>query len=226
MLTPEPLAPPARTDRVAVAALVSGVLGLAPVAVVLGAVGLARTKNPEVGGRRLALAGLVLGVLWSVGLVAVLVFALLLGNRFVSSVQDLTAPGADAGVADGAAKSASEIESGDCLLAWDPAAATGDIDPDVVVLDCSVPHRAQAFGEVDLSDGYPDAAPYPGAQALVGKGTAACRGQLPTNVDTTRAPSLDVSSVPPPSAGWAQGSRTVTCLAVATTTDLTTSVTL
>lgn len=75
---------PQRANGPAIASLVCGILGCFPIltsllAVILGIVGLRKTRDPQVGGKGLAISGLILGVLglgfWSVvgvGVVAVL----------------------------------------------------------------------------------------------------------------------------------------------------------
>jgi hypothetical protein len=67
----QPIQPP-RTSGAAIASLILGILGCIPfltgiLAVILGAVGLSATKKPNVGGRGLAIAGLVLGLVSIVG---------------------------------------------------------------------------------------------------------------------------------------------------------------
>jgi hypothetical protein len=64
--------PPPRTSGAAIASLILGILGCVPLltgvlAVILGMIGLGATKKPGVGGRGLAIAGLVLGLLSIVG---------------------------------------------------------------------------------------------------------------------------------------------------------------
>jgi hypothetical protein len=64
--------PPPRTSGAAIASLILGILGCVPVltgilAVILGFVGLSATSKPNVGGRGLAIAGLILGLLSIVG---------------------------------------------------------------------------------------------------------------------------------------------------------------
>ena len=225
-LRPEqPTEPAGRTDKVSVAALVTGILGLAPVAIALGVVGLMRTKRSDLHGRRYAQAGLVLGGLWAVGMVAVLLFALVVGQSLggSSSSQALDSATTDVAAQDGTTKSGSEVEQGDCLLAWDATALTPDADPDLLAVDCTLPHQAQAFGEVDLSDTYPDGAAFPGEPQVVEAGAAGCRTQVPTALAES-AQSLAVSAIPPTEQDWANGARTVTCLVVSSAADLTTSV--
>lgn len=229
VVTAERPEPAERTDPVAVAALVCGVVALVPVAVVLGVLALVRTRRPGVGGRRLAVTGLALSALWTVGFVVILGGALLVGSRVVESVGDLGQAGPAGPTSlqdDGETTAASQVQAGQCLDAWDPAAASGDIDPDVVVVRCTTPHGAQAFGRVDLSEEFPDDATYPGTGALATSAVAACTGRLDGAVDPDRGAGLDVSAVLPTSASWAAGARAVTCLVVAPGRTLTTSVTL
>jgi hypothetical protein len=216
---PEPA--PARTDPVSVAALVTGIVGLAPVAVALGVVGLVRTKRAGVGGRRLAVTGIALGMLWGIGFLTVFVFAVLLGQRVASSVQGLDEPEIGSGVVPGdpstVTKAASEVEQGDCVLAWDPTVVTGDVDPDVVVVTCTTPHQAQALARVDLSAGYPASAGWPGVAALTTRGTGACSSSDVAVVALTAAGGgASLTAIPPTVEAWASGARAVTCLLVAT----------
>lgn len=73
---PDPMSP--KTDGVSIAALVVSFLCcLAPVGVILGFVGLGRTKGGQRKGRGLAIAGIVIGILMSLvtgGLIATIVF--------------------------------------------------------------------------------------------------------------------------------------------------------
>ncbi|WP_143448059.1 DUF4190 domain-containing protein [Kineosporia sp. R_H_3] len=225
VLLPEQETRPAeRTSKIAVAALVTGIVGLVPVSVPLGIAGLVRTKRPGVGGRRLALTGLALSGLWTVAVVAVLVFAVFLGQQLTSPSGDTAGDPAAVAAQDGLTKSGAEVEQGDCLLAWDATTLTADADPDVVAVDCTNPHQAQAFGEVDLSDTYADGAAYPGPAALVTSSEEGCRLQAPTAL-VESATTMPLSGIPPTAADWAEGSRTVLCLVVSGSADLTASVT-
>jgi hypothetical protein len=247
ILHADPEQRPAATDGVSVAAMVFGVVGLAPVAIALGVVGLVRTKRSGNGGRRLAITGITLGALWAVAFLAVFVFAVVLGHRMVSSVHDLNATQAGTGVAPNdptaVTKAASEVEPGECLLGWDAAAGQAAADPaagstadpaadtgagarpDVVVVNCRTPHQAQAFQQVDLSQTFPATAAWPGAAAVTGPGTTACQSQAGSSVDPTLAAGLSVTVIAPTTEDWAGGSRDVVCLLVAPRAELTASVT-
>ena len=70
--TPGPSAPRPRTSGAAIASLVLGILGCIPfltslLAVVLGIVGIRKTRDPMISGRGLAIAGLVLGLVGIIG---------------------------------------------------------------------------------------------------------------------------------------------------------------
>jgi hypothetical protein len=87
---PLPYGPPqpATTDGMSIAALVTGIIGLGAVPVVLGILGLKRTKERGTSGRGLAIAGIVLGavelaigaVLVAIGLIAFLGLATMDSN--------------------------------------------------------------------------------------------------------------------------------------------------
>src|SRR5687768_11769373 len=79
---PPPVAPPMgyqqnvppqapRSNGAAVGSLICGLLGClgitALAAIILGILGIKKAKDPQVGGKGMAIAGLVLGILWLIG---------------------------------------------------------------------------------------------------------------------------------------------------------------
>lgn len=62
------------TDGFSVAALVTSLLGFNVIAIVLGIVGLNRTKNGAMAGRGMAIAGIVIGSLWFVAILILMIF--------------------------------------------------------------------------------------------------------------------------------------------------------
>ncbi|CAM3725033.1 DUF4190 domain-containing protein [Isoptericola cucumis] len=89
--SPYPAAAPAPqgTDGVSIAALVTGILGLALVPLVLGIVGVSRTTRSQRPGKGLAIAGIVLGALSTVGwLIGVLVLVATFGALEQQGVLD------------------------------------------------------------------------------------------------------------------------------------------
>lgn len=77
--------PPAKTDGVSIAALVLSFLCcLAPVGVILGFVGLSRTKNGQRKGRGLAIAAIVIGIVVTLVVIALVAFGVVFGKSVVS----------------------------------------------------------------------------------------------------------------------------------------------
>lgn len=168
--------------------------------------------------RRVALTAITLGLLWAVVVAAVVVAAVFVGTRLTRPSTTPTPtddPALTALSDDGTTKGASEVEQGDCLLGWDPATLEADGTGDVVVVDCTSPHRAEAVGDVDLSDTYSEKAAYPGTAALAAAGQEAC-GSVFGGSKQGEA-ELTVAAIPPSETDWADGGRTVTCLAVSST---------
>jgi hypothetical protein len=184
--------PPARREPLAVAALVTGVLGTGPVAVVLGAVGLHRVRSRGLRGRGLALAGLLLGVLGTLAWLAVGAVAVATAVATRPLGGDVAAP-RDA--------HAVQLVTGVCL----ETLPTGPEVDRVRVVPCAQDHRAQvltsyAFGADEE---------WPGDAAVVARVSAAC-----TLTEDERASDLRLVAWSPTERSWAGGDRTGLCLAV------------
>lgn len=81
--------PSSRTDGVSIAALVTGLLALAVVPLVLGIVGLRRTKRNGTQGRGLAIAGIILGALEIVGWIAFAIVVAFVINSYSGRIDTL-----------------------------------------------------------------------------------------------------------------------------------------
>ncbi|MEV7971690.1 DUF4190 domain-containing protein [Cellulomonas sp. NPDC089187] len=83
----QPFQPPAKrpTDGMSIAALVVGLIGGSLIAIVLGILGLRRTKNGERGGRGMAIAGIILGavttVVWTIVIIIAIAASTALSNE-------------------------------------------------------------------------------------------------------------------------------------------------
>lgn len=150
----QPAPPAQRWDGVSVAALVTGILGLGPVPVVLGAVGTRRTARRQRRGRAMAWTGLVLGVLSILSWMA-------LGGLAWLLLRPLPA---DVGAPRYAA--AHQLSEGNCLATL-PADGTVWV---VRVVPCADPHQAQVVVRQDLTD------PPAGQTRLDAAATALCAG--------------------------------------------------
>jgi hypothetical protein len=178
---------------VSVAALVTGALGLGPVAVVLGLIGWRRTRPGALRGRRLAVAGLVLGALGTLAWLALA--ALGVGTALASRPlpSDVTAP-VDA--------RAVQLVTGNCLA--EPP-QDGPVDR-VRVVPCADEHAAQVVSSYEFGR---DAA-WPGAAEAAARVAAGC--------DLTAAEQeqgLRMVAWAPTERSWSAGDRTGLCVAVA-----------
>jgi hypothetical protein len=184
--------PPPRTDGVAVASLVTGVLGLGPVALGLGIAGLRRTRPGGLRGRGLAVAGVVLGVVGTLAWLATVAVAVVTAAATRPLAADVAAP-VDA--------HAVQLVTGNCL---GELPADGRV-PRVRVVPCADAHAAQVVTSYDFGD-----VPWPGADAAAQRVAAAC-----DLTDAERAEGRRMVAWSPTEASWARGDRTGLCLVVA-----------
>lgn len=204
---PPPTAPPppARTNGLAVAALVLGIL-FAPLGIVFGIVALVQINRKGEKGRGLAIAGVAVGSVSVVLSVTLFAFgATVLGERYDGEV----------------AKSAFSLDKGDCFHhsgEWDTKVY------DVKAIDCDAPHNAEVVGEFDLYGIFEGE--YPGEKKLSGTADTRC-------TEVADAYSLDSWALPsdlyyayyiPTHHSWALGDRTVSCFWVKEKGELTESV--
>ena len=198
---PPPPVKPKQT--LSVVAFVLGVLGCIPLAsiaaVVVGAVALAKERA----GRAFAVAGIVLGTLWTVlGVVLVATDApQRFGDAVQESVRDLGVP------ADGELDSrlTEDLAVGDCFD--DPFVGdfSFDTDREIAVVDCAEPHDLEVF-DVFRLDEYSD----PGT--MFEDTDEACIEAFEdfVGIDYYRSELL-VYTYYPSRESWDAGTRTVTC---------------
>ncbi|MDM7830342.1 DUF4190 domain-containing protein [Cellulomonas edaphi] len=178
------------TDGVSIAALVTGLLALGPVAVVLGLVGLYRTTKRGTRGRGLAIAGIVLGALATVAwlvLVAVVVVTLMQTRPLPA---DVSSP---------RSAHVGQLVVGNCLATLPP---DGEVDT-VQVVPCAHDHAARVSSEYD----FPQDAVWPGQPAADARVARAC-----VLTEQERADGATVVTWAPTEDGWTRGDRAGLCL--------------
>lgn len=200
MTYPEPYYAPGwpqprpRLEGTAVAALVTGLLGLGPVAVALGVVALARTRRRGTRGRALAVTGVVLGAVGTVviGVVVVLALAALTATRPLGEVSEPQTAHVQ------------QLRPGHCL-----SALPGDgLVSSVQVVPCDHQHTAEVVHEGELDTWRSQAA---ADQA----GAALCRAALTGGVLSEAQLDAGVEWVvwTPTAGSWRGGDRAVLCVA-------------
>ncbi|MFE5340986.1 DUF4190 domain-containing protein [Isoptericola sp. NPDC056578] len=198
---PSPYGQPAPgTDGFSIAALITGILGISPVALGLGIAGMRRTRRTGQSGRGMAIAGVVLGALGILGwLVVVGLLALLATNE---EVQEGFSQGFEESYAD---RTGANLDLGDCFeLPDDATDLTG-----IVATDCASAHGAEMVGVDELTD-----AEYPGESSVVATTEDFCFEEFAAYVGTDYdASSLDMMYLYPTQASWAFGDRRLMCWA-------------
>src|SRR3954468_22266892 len=194
---PPPTAPWPRhdtgTDGFAIAALVLGILPLCAgvLGIVFGIIALNRIAGTAKSGRRLAIAGIVCGSLWVIGVIA----AIALG---VASEPERAIDGAVSSAGD---VPATDVRVGDCLS----AVPEGDLRT-VHVVPCLQPHAAEAVASFDLPDG-----PFPGEDQVTRLAGGGCERRAVTFLGASPK-HFQIYFLVPTTGTWIAGSRSVTCL--------------
>ncbi|MFE4971831.1 DUF4190 domain-containing protein [Kitasatospora sp. NPDC056651] len=197
---------PAPTNGLAVGSLVTGLLLVAPVALVLGIVALVQINRRKERGSGLAVTGLVLGTIGTLLLVLGLGAADFSSARAGRFGQPLKAPAGSV--------SWSDLKAGDCYDS--PGGGTtegGNGDAKVYWvhrLACADPHH----GEVAGTAGLPNAeGPYPGESEVRASAGRLCRKVLGDYaLDQWVLPDgMDDVYLYPTAKNWASGDRYVTC---------------
>lgn len=202
---PHPPSSAPGTDGVSIAALVTGVLLLGPVALGLGIAGIVRTKGGRRTGRGLAITGVVLGglstIFWALVAAGITLFATSGEARasfmegymegFNESFQEAT--GTDLAVGD-CFESPADLQDGGALEQ----------------VECSAPHEAEVIGLHHLEGG-----DFPGLDAIYTEGDALCLDSFESYLGVDYYDStLDFVYFHPSGTSWTFGDRLVLCAAV------------
>jgi hypothetical protein len=210
--------PPSRgTNGFAIAALIFGIIGGALLGFIFGFIALSQTKRTGQNGRGMAIAGIVLSGLWTIGFVLLIVLAVAsstppgpVAPTTVPTASPTAEPTTEPPVttAPSTAISATELQVGDCLNDLTNSTDVSSL-PSV---PCAQPHEGEVFAVFDLPPG-----PYPGAAGvddLVSKGCNARLAQYSPSAPSDDA--VGLFSVYPLEQNWNRDDREVVCIARAT----------
>jgi hypothetical protein len=194
------------TSGWAVASFILGIFAVVPLSVIFGFVGLQRIRRLGQRGKGLAIAGLILSLIW-VG-VFVAVSALSNGTATRQSATGKITHRGDLGVF--------ALATGDC---FDNPTNTKDIES-VTAIPCTQAHDSQVFAKFDLSG---DDSAYPAPDALTKMADTGCNSRT-GSIDKPKTNShMTIRVLFPEQDAWADGQRTVSCLIVNPKPTLTTS---
>ncbi len=196
MTAPEPADPsgpaaPRRTNGLAVAALVTGLLGLVLFAVGFGIAALVQAGRRGEKGRGLAAAGLVAAAVWT----AVFgVAAVMAAHRVEDTARRIDTHGKTW---------ASDLRSGDCFNALEERSTRVLLMPS----PCDRPHEGEIGAEVTLT-----ASAFPGDRAVAEMARKECRERTGFLRQSAYGNRLELYADRPDEKAWKDGDRDVVCL--------------
>ena len=198
---------PAGTSGWAIASFVLGVLGGTVLGIIFGIIALKRIRRLGQKGRGLAIAGLVLSTGWLV-LAIVAVIAVGVGGA--------TRSASTGKIVSRGHLPAFSLATGDCFN--NPAGARSVTS--VTAIPCTQPHNAQVFAQFKLTG---SDFSYPGATAVVRLASDGCHARTGSVSKAKTTSAMTIRILFPQENGWIIGRRTVSCLIVNPTADLTSS---
>jgi len=235
-----------KTDGFAIASLLLGVFGITVIGAILsinfGIMALRRVRRTGQPGRGLAIAGLIFSAIW-----------LLIGTFFVLGAGKGPLQPSASGGPSSASSGHSSASSGPSSASGGPSssptakpsssASPGSLSANVfalhpgqcfqnppasqtelgvtyvTVVPCAKPHNAQAFVQFTIKG-----ASWPGTEAIQRQADSGCHDRIKGNVAASKIKSsMSLRYLYPLESSWASGHRTITCLIVNSTPDLTTS---
>jgi putative regulator of septum formation/uncharacterized protein DUF4190 len=163
--------------------------------VIFGFVALSQIKKRNQKGKGLAVAGLVLSVVW----------VLICGAGIAFGIMSEPERSADGTVTEGGSVSSVELKLGDCLKKVPAEGVVTSVD----VVPCTQPHGAEVYAVFNLSG-----TAYPGSDAVIKQSEDGCTERV--DVLTAEAQKDDTLEVyylyPHTSLVWNRGDHSVSCL--------------
>ena len=186
------------TNGFAIAALIFGIIGGALLGYIFGFIALSQIKRSGQNGRGLAIAGLILSAMWTIGIILIIVLAIT-----TSATRDTGGT-----VTQGGDITATALQVGDCVNNLQNSTDVRSL-PGV---PCAQPHQGEVFAVFDL----PGGSTYPGRPAVREQVQAECNARLETYSPSAQTnTSIGLFSLYPQQESWAQGDRGVVCIATA-----------
>jgi hypothetical protein len=191
----------------AIASFVLGMLGGFVLSVIFGFIALSRIKRLGQRGRGFAIAGLVLSVVWLLGFIAIAV---------VGSHGQASRSPSSGNITHSGRLSVFSLAVGDCFN--NPAGASTVTT--VTAIPCSQRHNAQIYAKFNLTG---SDLSYPGNRAVTKLAEKGCNART-DSINKSAAPSsMTIRLLFPEQDAWLNGRRTVACMIVNPTADITSS---
>jgi hypothetical protein len=210
-----------RRNGFAIAAFVLGLVGASILGLIFAIVALGQIRRSRQRGKGLAIAGLVLSLIWGAVSVGYLVLhspgapakqPVSAGTHSpspASSKSPASSPSAGPSRSGGQTANVFSLRTGDCFQN-PPASQTVLGITYVTVVSCTTPHNAQVFVEFSAAG-----TSYPGSAALKDQADRGCHALIAKNVQTSKITNtMSLRYLYPLPTSWAGGHRTVSCLIV------------
>ena len=173
------------TNGWAIAAFVLGILGGTILSVIFAIVALFQIRARHQRGRGLAIAALVISAAWIAIITSVVVYGLSAQGKTVR---------------------ATDLNTGDCIK----DSSESELPIRVKRVRCDRPH----FGEVFAVEASPDGTPYPGDQPATARGDECGPKFFDYAPNSPEGPTFRVAVAYPTADAWANGDRSVVCVAI------------
>ena len=196
-----------KTSGWAITSFVLGLVGAVVISTIFGILALRRIKRTGQRGRGLAIAGIVLSVVWIVIFVVIAVVGNLSNATRSSSTGRITHSGN---------LSVFSLAVGDCFN--NPPGATSLTT--VTAIPCTQAHNAQIYAKFDVSGSFVS---YPGTSALTRLATSGCNARIGSLDKSKITNSMMVRFLYPLSNSWLSGNRTVACMIYDPTSNISSS---
>jgi hypothetical protein len=193
----------------AVASFVLGLLGSVPLSVIFGIVALNKLSQRPQRGKGLAIAGLCLSGAWIVAFATLLV---------VNSVTAAHRSATTGQITQNGHLNAFSLRTGDCFQ--NPTGSQADpAMTQVTAVSCATAHNAQVIAQLPVQG-----SAYPGRAAFAAQAQPGCRASITAVVDRSKLTStMQLLWIYPLPQAWTDGQRTIACLIVDSSQDLTSS---
>jgi Domain of unknown function (DUF4190)/Septum formation len=188
--------PPDRgVNGFAVASLVLGIIGGILLSVIFGIVALVQMRKRPYRGKGMAIAGLVLSGVWTLGWITVIALA-------IASDADRDASGQVTG---SGSVSANQLRPGDCVNDLNE----GEDVLSLPAVPCAEPHEGEVFATFRLAG-----TSWPGETQVSRQAEQGCRDRLPSYAPAVEEASVELFVLQPTQQSWTGGDQGVTCIAM------------
>ena len=197
------------TNGFAIASFVLGLLGGVLLSVIFGVVALNKLRDRPQRGKGLAIAGLCLSGVWLVGIAAVLVVESLTATQRSATTGQITKNGH---------LDVFSLRTGDCFQNPSGSQSTPGLTQ-VTAVPCTSSHNAQVIAQLSVPG-----STYPGRVTFREQAMPGCKASIAADVDRSKLTStMKLLWIYPLPQAWADGERTISCLIVDSSQDLTSS---